>query len=56
MEGVEPTVLVIGTGQGGLNIAARLGQWNILTLIIDKNERVGDDWRKRYKTYVTFFE
>ena len=53
MEGVEPTVLVIGSGQGGLNIAARLGQLNISTLIIDKNERVGDNWRKRYKTYPT---
>ena len=51
MEGVEPTVLVIGSGQGGLNIAARLGMLDIPTVIIDKNERVGDNWRKRYKTY-----
>src|SRR6202044_684151 len=54
MEGVEPTVLVIGSGQGGLNIAARLGMLDIPTLIIDKNERVGDNWRKRYKTYFAF--
>jgi len=52
MEGIEPTVLVIGSGQGGLNIAARLGMLDIPTLIIDRNERVGDNWRKRYKTYV----
>jgi hypothetical protein len=55
MEGVEPTVLVIGSGQGGLNIAARLGMLDIPTLIIDKNERVGDNWRKRYKTYMSIF-
>ena len=52
MEGVEPTVLVIGSGHSGLNIAARLGMLGITTLVIDKNERVGDNWRKRYKSYV----
>lgn len=44
----DPTVLVIGGGQAGLAIAARLGQLDIDTLIIDKHERVGDNWRKRY--------
>jgi hypothetical protein len=52
MESVEPVVLVIGAGHSGLNIAARLGMLDIPTLIIEKNERVGDNWRKRYKTYV----
>jgi hypothetical protein len=51
MEGMEPTVLVIGAGHSGLNIAARLGMLDIPTLVIEKNERVGDNWRKRYKTY-----
>ena len=56
MEGVEPAVLVIGGGHGGLNIAARLGMLDIPTLIIEKNERVGDNWRKRYKTYLLSME
>ena len=44
----QPTVLVVGSGQAGLSIAARLKQLNIDTLIIDKNERIGDNWRNRY--------
>lgn len=43
----EPTVLIIGAGQGGLTSAARLHQLQIPTLIIDKNPRVGDNWRNR---------
>jgi NAD(P)-binding Rossmann-like domain len=50
MDGMEPAVLVIGAGHSGLDIAARLGMLNVRTLVIDKNERVGDNWRKRYKT------
>jgi len=53
MQGLEPVVLVIGAGHSGLNIAARLGMLDILTLVIDKNERVGDNWRKRYKSYTS---
>ena len=44
----EPTVLVVGGGQAGLGIAARLGQLGVDTLIIDRAERIGDNWRKRY--------
>ncbi len=44
----DPTVLVIGGGQAGLAIAARLGQLDVDTLVVDKHERVGDNWRKRY--------
>lgn len=53
MDGVDPTVLVVGSGHSGLNIAARLGMLDIPTLVIERNERVGDNWRKRYKTYVS---
>jgi hypothetical protein len=56
MEGLEPTVLVIGSGHSGLGIAARLGMLDIPTLIIEKNKRVGDNWRNRYKTYIKFWE
>ena len=44
----DPAVLVVGGGQAGLAIAARLGQLDVDTLVIDKFERVGDNWRKRY--------
>lgn len=44
----DPTVLVVGGGQAGLSIAARLTQLGVDTLIVDKHERVGDNWRKRY--------
>jgi putative flavoprotein involved in K+ transport len=44
----DPTVLVVGGGQAGLAIAARLKQLSIDTLIVDREARVGDNWRKRY--------
>jgi len=44
----DPTVLVVGGGQAGLAIAARLKQLNVDTLIVDRWPRVGDNWRKRY--------
>ena len=46
--GRDPTVLVVGGGQAGLAIAARLKQLKIDTLIIDREARVGDNWRRRY--------
>ncbi len=44
----DPAVLVVGGGQAGLSIAARLTQLGVDTLIIDKHQRIGDNWRKRY--------
>jgi len=44
----DPTVLVICGGQSGLCIAARLKQLNVDTLIVDREQRIGDNWRKRY--------
>ncbi|MFD2421903.1 FAD-dependent oxidoreductase [Amycolatopsis pigmentata] len=44
----EPEVLIVGAGQCGLALAARLRQAGVDTLLVDKNERVGDNWRKRY--------
>jgi putative flavoprotein involved in K+ transport len=44
----DPIVLVVGGGQAGLAIAARLKQLRIDTLIVDREARVGDNWRKRY--------
>ena len=44
----EPQVLVVGCGQAGLSIAARLTRLGVDTLIVDKNARIGDNWRNRY--------
>jgi putative flavoprotein involved in K+ transport len=46
----QPYVVIIGGGQGGLALGARLRQLNVPTIIIDKHERPGDSWRKRYKS------
>jgi cation diffusion facilitator CzcD-associated flavoprotein CzcO len=44
----DPVVIVVGAGQAGLNIAARLGALGVDTLIVERNARIGDNWRKRY--------
>jgi Pyridine nucleotide-disulphide oxidoreductase len=48
----EPAALVVGGGQAGLSIAARLTQLGVDTLIVDREARVGDNWRKRYHALV----
>jgi thioredoxin reductase len=44
----DPAALVVGGGQAGLSIAARLAQLGVDTLIVDREARIGDNWRKRY--------
>ncbi|OAX37347.1 FAD/NAD(P)-binding domain-containing protein, partial [Rhizopogon vinicolor AM-OR11-026] len=44
----EPSIVVIGGGQGGLDVAARLKMLGLNSLVVEKNERIGDNWRKRY--------
>lgn len=44
----DPEVVIVGAGQAGLALAARLGQRAVDTLVVDREERVGDNWRNRY--------
>ncbi|KAH1963099.1 hypothetical protein KXV90_002904 [Aspergillus fumigatus] len=47
-----PVVLVVGAGQSGLTVAARLKMLNVDTLVIDEEDRIGDNWRRRYHQLV----
>jgi putative flavoprotein involved in K+ transport len=46
----QPYCLIIGGGQGGIVLGARLKQLEVPTIIIEKNSRPGDSWRNRYKS------
>ena len=46
----NPYCLIIGGGQAGLALAARLKQLNVPTIVIDKNKTPGDTWRNRYNS------
>src|SRR5690606_32163712 len=48
----EPAVLIVGAGHSGLGLAARLGRLGVPTLVVDRNERIGDGWRNRYDSLV----
>lgn len=45
----DPKVLVVGGGQSGLDIAARLKFLDVPTLVVERNPRIGDQWRGRYE-------
>lgn len=46
----QPYVLVVGGGQGGLALAARLKRLGVPALVVDTHPRPGDNWRRRYKS------
>ena len=46
----QPYTVIIGGGQGGIILGARLRRLGVPTIIVEKNERPGDSWRKRYKS------
>lgn len=46
----QPYTVIIGGGQGGIAMGARLRQLGVPTIILDKNNRPGDSWRNRYKS------
>lgn len=46
----QPYVVIVGGGQGGIGLAARLGRLGVPTIVVDKHEKAGDAWRNRYKS------
>ncbi len=46
----QPYVVIVGGGQGGIALGARLRQLEVPTIIAERNARPGDSWRKRYKS------
>jgi len=48
----DPYCLIIGGGQGGIMLGARLKQLGVPTVIAERNEKAGDSWRNRYRSLV----
>ncbi len=46
----QPYVVIVGGGQGGIALGARLRQLGVPAIIVERNERPGDSWRNRYKS------
>ena len=46
----QPYCVVIGGGQGGIGLGARLKKLGVPTIILERNARAGDSWRNRYKS------
>jgi putative flavoprotein involved in K+ transport len=46
----QPYVVIVGGGQGGIGLGARLRQLDVPTIIVDRHPRPGDQWRRRYKS------
>jgi putative flavoprotein involved in K+ transport len=46
----QPYVLIVGGGQAGIALGARLRQLDVPTIIVDRRSRPGDQWRSRYKS------
>jgi cation diffusion facilitator CzcD-associated flavoprotein CzcO len=44
----EPDVLIVGGGHAGISVAVELKRLGIDALVVDKEERIGDNWRLRY--------
>jgi putative flavoprotein involved in K+ transport len=48
----QPYCVIIGGGQGGIMLGARLKRLGVPTIVLERNVRAGDSWRNRYKTLV----
>ena len=48
----QPYCVIVGGGQGGIALGARLKRLDVPTIILESNARPGDSWRNRYKSLV----
>ena len=48
----QPYVVIVGGGQGGIMLGARLRRLGVPAIIVEKNPRAGDSWRNRYRSLV----
>ena len=46
----QPYVVVLGGGQAGIILGARLKKLGVPAIIVEKNAKAGDSWRNRYKS------
>ena len=44
----EPDVLVVGGGHAGITVAAEVQRLGLEALVVDRERRIGDNWRLRY--------
>ena len=51
----QPYCLVVGGGQAGIALGARLRRLRVPTIIIEKNKCPGDTWRNRYRSLCLHF-
>jgi putative flavoprotein involved in K+ transport len=45
----DPDVLIVGGGHAGISVAAEARRIGLTALVIDREERIGDNWRLRYR-------
>jgi putative flavoprotein involved in K+ transport len=48
----QPYCIIVGGGQGGIALGARMKRLGVPTIILERNDRPGDSWRNRYKSLV----
>ena len=46
----QPYCVIVGGGQGGIVLGARLKQLDVPTIILEKKQKAGDTWRNRYRS------
>ena len=46
----QPYCVIVGGGQGGIALAARLRRLEVPAVVLEKNARPGDSWRNRYRS------
>jgi putative flavoprotein involved in K+ transport len=54
MNPYETDVLIIGAGQAGLALAYALKSTTLRYLVVERNNSIGDSWRKRYDSLTLF--